>query len=200
MPFYRVRAVWNGLDGAPYLSTFNFDASGSSNASEVAECATSFLSGLAIIVGASARYQVQREIQTVNETTGEIIDEEYSDQDVIQGNAGGTAEWSAKQGLLSFRTQQFYNGRGIRGRMFVPGVPTNSGEQVPTQTYLNQLGGTASEFLVNAAAIDAPLVVYSRPREASAGPPPVVARTGGIARISSVTARPYWAVLRSRRQ
>jgi len=101
------------------------------------------------------------------------------------GSATGNLLPPATQGLVTWRTTAFFNGRRLQGHWFIPG-PTedeSSSSGAPVAAYLTRLGGAAATLQ---ASTDPHLGVNSR---------------ANLAFVAGVTgsASPKWAVLRSRR-
>ena len=193
MPYFRVRVVTTGLAGSPCLSTFYFDAVGGS-AELAAGCVSEYLQGIQPIVVDEAHMQIQNVVQTTQETTGNIIDEEtIAGIPSIQGQNTFGNEWSAKQGLLAWQTGVFVDGKRMSARTFIPGVGNDAGEQSPTNLYKATAESAALAMITAATNEGCPMVAVRRPKQDPFVP-------GAIATINGATARDFWAVLRSRRQ
>jgi len=98
--------------------------------------------------------------------------------------SGGVSMLSpASQGLVQWRTGNYSNGRELRGRTFLPAVPsTRNTNGAPSSTYLTNVG-TAATALESTA-----MVIYSTAHRAIAD-----VAVGGAGVWEK------WAVLRSRR-
>lgn len=193
MSFYRVRTVHTGLVGAPYLTTHYFKNDTDNEAQNCADLVQQFWADLAPRIRNTNSAKVDNVVQVVQETTGNIIEESVVITVAIPGTASAVAEWSAKQGLLALKTSTFVDGKRLQGRLFIPGVVAGDGEQAPAAPYLNtlQLGGNS--LIEDSGLNGTPWAVVRRHKNDPFVP-------GSIAAVESVTPRPYWAVLRSRRQ
>lgn len=192
MPFYRVRTVHSGLVGGPYLSTHYFDATSDGTQQDAATLVESFWDDLKAIIAIPNAMNVENVVQTVQETTGNIINEQPVTTVTLNGTNPNNTEWTAKQGVLSFRTNSFVGGRRLYGRTFVPGVCGGSGEQQPVQAYIDAMTFAGQELIDNSNEINCPMVAVRRPKEAPFTP-------GAMAPMVSATGRNVWGVLRSRR-
>lgn len=190
--FYRVRCDHSGLPGGPALSVFNFGIGDGANPQSVAQLVGDFWAAARNGMGSPWAVNIENEVEIVDEATGDVT--ATSNVAIAGVTAGGTGfEWSAKQGLLALRTSTYRGGRRVQGRLFIPGVAGETGEQVPTQAYRTIIDNAASGMLDDADSNGTPWGVYSRP---TTGTP---ARAGQLSPIQSTITRSYWAVLRSRR-
>ena len=196
--FYRVETVTSGLDGSPYFTVLNFDAGAGGSAQDAIDTAAEFWSAMASRIVNDCTMAVSANVQVVNAATGQIVREDSAIGTNVSGTNAVAPEWTAKQGLISFSTGVFQNGRQIKGRVFVPGVPGETGELVPIQQYIDQLNNAGNGLLIDGAANATPFVIVSRPRKAD----PVkgtAARAGRAVTATGADGRNFWAILRSRR-
>lgn len=190
--YYRVRVVSSGLAGGPYLSTFNLGPAGTASGDEVAALVRGFLDDLSDDVVSGLAMAIDPSVQVINADNGQIISEEEADQDPVQGKKTQGPEWTAKQGLIYFKSDQFVSGKRLIGRLFVPGVPTDAGEQTPEPGYSSRLSNAYGAYRIACAAAGLAPVCVRRPK-------PQGASNGLAAEVTTSGLRPYWAVLRSRR-
>lgn len=181
----RVRTVHEGLPGAPYLSTHYFSPQGGTTAQQLIQAVADFWSDCQAGMIISNQWNVQAEIDTIDDTTGDIVSQETGVGVNGVGEVTGTPEWSAKQGVLGWRTSVFINGRRLQGRTFIPGVSQGLGEQVPNTAY-RELMATAGLNLIETAALIGPLMVWSK-------------TNGQSEPVTSARTSTQWGVLRSRR-
>lgn len=199
MPIRRVQGVWSGLAGVPYLSTWYFREVESVTGPQLTTIVAAFLTGIREIYSSALTCTLSTEILRIDEVSGDAIGTLVGSPSAVAGNNLNPIEWTAKQGNLNLRTDDYVDGRRVRGRLFLPGVCGGSGEQTPTATYTTA-GRDAALALVSASSALGPWVVWSRPREADpTATPPVVARPGSAHTILGGTVGSQWAVLRSRR-
>jgi hypothetical protein len=130
--------------------------------------------------GASRYAAATGELQQIFATTG---------SGVITGGVNTATIPRAAQGLIRWATDDIVNGRQVRGRTFIPGIPatqvTDTG--LLSAAAITQYGGEANELLT---ALDALLVVWHRPN--AEGP-------GSEHAVTSASVWDNLAVLTSRR-
>lgn len=182
---YRVGVDWSG--GGVFgggRSTHYFLASGGT-AQQAATAVGTFWGAVDAFICNTARWDLDQEIQTIDEATGLIVATEF----VTASGANGT-DASAQlpptcQGLVQWRTAAVVAGRTLRGRTFVPAAPEgqNDATGLPSSTYQSALD-TAGEAMVSDG--NTVLVVYSKTHG-----------THGVVTGSTVWNK--WGSLRSRR-
>lgn len=191
--FYRVRTVTTGLAGGPYLTTMNFNAESGATAEDAVTMVEAFWVGARSEIQSAARINIDSIVQKVDTATGNIVAETSAPTGEITGNNGSAAEWTAKQGLIAWQSSTFVSGKRLQGRTFIFGVNASSGEQVPVALYRNNLSLAANSLIVDSTAAEVQLLAVRRPNEITGAP--------GIAEyVTGAIVRPYWAMLRSRRQ
>lgn len=196
--YHRTESVTTGLAGGPYLTVLNFAAIGTLDASNLLAIVSDFWLGLVPRMVSGATVNIQPNVQTVSSETGLIISETVGNGLVRSGTNGAAAEWTAKQGIISWKTGVYQYGRQVQGRTFVPGVPDEQGEQVPLPAYQDALTNAAISLIADAESAGTPLVTVSRPVEARTNPARP-ARPGTAYDVTSGVGRAMWGVLRSRR-
>jgi len=109
----------------------------------------------------------------------------------VTGTATGDMLPHQTQGLVRFGTASIFNGRRLRGRLYLPGPneTVNSAAGAPVAGYLTTATTAFGGLLSGGGTSSAP-VIWHRP---------VGGAGGGNALITSVTTAPSWSVLRSRR-
>lgn len=203
MSHLRFRVVTSGLAGGPYLTTLNFQAGAAGNEQDIADDITTWLGALKPRFNNQGLSLVQPEVLQINDVTGEVEDEFTVSGIGQQGSNTETREWSAKQGIIAWRTGTFVDGTRLSGRTFMWGVTGDAGEQVPNETYRNSVALACNQLIINAAASGYPMVAVRRFREQvglPGNPGYRPARNGSTAPITAAAVRPYWGVLRTRRQ
>lgn len=192
MSYYLVRTVHTGLAGSPYLSTHYFQNLADGEAQNCADLVSAFWDDLKTVVDSGNTSLVSNVVQVVQETTGNIIEESIVITAGVTGTNSGTEEWTAKQGVLGFRTTTFIDGKRLYGRTYIPGVPGSAGEQVPTTGYRTVLTTAGNNLVADSGTNGTPLCAVRRPKEDPFVP-------GAIAPITSCKPSLQWGVLRSRR-
>lgn len=192
MELLRVSAKWTGFSGAPGYSNFHF-AGGGGLITDAQQVADRVRAGIAIMLGVTApgvTIQVINEVERLDADTGTLL----GSHQVDSGNAlvsTGTGSYSAASGAcVNWRTNDYRNGRRIRGRTFV--VPMSGSMYDTTGTLstgaLTALNNFASE--IRGTDLDSEFGVWSRP----------VGGAGGVfATCTGHSVPDKAAVLRSRR-
>lgn len=194
----RIRATWSGVPGTPYLSTWYFDATGSSAAGTVTAVRT-FLTSLApqIVTGLSATVDSEQFI--LDDQSGEITDVEVAvGGAAIAGSNGGEPLPYQTQGVLKLVTGGIVAGRRVRGRFYVPGPSEAVSNPTPLGTY-NTVLQNACNALITATSASGPWSVWSRPVRATEADPDVEERDGSTHHIVSGSPWSKWGIQRRRR-
>lgn len=180
---YRIKTVFTGLAGSPYLNTMYFREI-DSTAQQAADRAAAFWNSADSLMHTDLTWDTEADVEVIDDTSGNIV---RVDNTTPSSGAGGlTADVlpMATQGLIRLRTGSFVGGREIRGKIFVPGLT----ESASTAGQPNASAVTTLETAATAliAAGGANLVVYSR-------------KNGTYAEVVSSSMWTQFAVLRSRR-
>jgi hypothetical protein len=187
----RVRVAWSG-PSSPLLSTFHFLP-----ATEDTASATTCFTAVATLINAlrphistAFSYTVQQQVDQLTlqyELTGTFTATNVASS---AGTNAGDALPRQNQGLIRWNTSNFFNGRRIIGRTFVPGpTETDNASGVPVATYVSDITAAAQVFADTNTAN--PVVWSARP---SAAPTQFSA-----AAIDAGVCDGDWAILRSRR-
>lgn len=181
----RVRTIFTGVAGTPWYSNLYFSSGVGLSAQAQTDLIKAFWTDMATTMHATVRWTVQPEVTIINDANGQV--------EGLLAVTGGTGIGSAPtdllplatQGLVRLQTGVYINGRGVRGKIFIPGqVEGNSTPQgVPAPSLVTFYAATANE-LVN-DSLDS-LVVYSP-------------TNGTSVEVETASAWTNWAVMRSRR-
>lgn len=180
---YRIRTVFTGVAGTPYLSTMFFqEATGT--AQQAATAVSTFWGAVDAYMHQDVLWDIEQDVEVIDDTNGQI-------QSVVT-TTGGTGNGAltddllppATQGLIRWRTGVFVGGREIRGKTFVPAMTESSSNA-------GQIAGVVQTGLQNAAntlvgTANANLAVWSR-------------KNGVSEDVVSGSVWNQFAVLRSRR-
>lgn len=192
MAITRITAQWVGFRGAPGYSNFFFDDAlldeGSVTAAALA--VRDFFQAARSHIPNGTNINVQATADILDETSGQITSVvDFAQPAVVTGLAD--AQYSAASGaVVNWNTQDYINGRRVRGRTFL--VPLST-EAYDTNGDLTGETLTAIRDGANAlvtAVLNAPLCVWHRPVNGAGGSAHVV---------SSATVPDMAAILRSRR-
>lgn len=192
----RMRVALNWPAGGPGVNTYYFSmgvppmvpaAAAQDAADELGAIFTGF--NTSFVTGMT--WQVESAYDVVDVPTGNIIDQGALPGTMPSGSGSNSINTTsrAQQIRLTFRTDQFFDGRRLRGGTFlgpVGGGTLNADGQVPPGTGANW----ADKFAAVTTGLGVRLAVYSRPTPLHEG------RYGDVV---SVTSPPVLGTLRSRR-
>jgi hypothetical protein len=199
MAIVRVRTVFSGPAGSPWLGTAYFDGDeGDLFAQDMVDAVGAFWGAVDFYLDNTVQWTTEPEVLQLDEFTGQALDVFATDPSTGTGSSSGEIAPTLLQGLVRWRTGSFMDGREVRGRWFVPGL----GEQ-----YLNDgllASGAVTAWNAAAAAYIATAgispVIWQRPRVADPGAePPVEAREGSMHPIVAGSATNRFSPLRTRR-
>jgi len=197
MPMYRVRTVFTGLAGAPYLNTLFFDVAGGTAAQAVADAAGFWL-GVQSSMDSELSWATETEVATINEATGALTAVTAVGSSSGVGGVVGPVLPTANQGLVRWSTASFVDGRRVRGRTNVPGITelgVDNGRL--TAATITDIQTPADALIAGATST---FVIWNRPRKADpTAVPPITARVGTMAPVTGASVWNELAILRSRR-
>lgn len=180
MPAYRIRTVFTGVPGSPYLSNFYFDTGTVGDASAAAAAVYDFWNAVDSNMVNTMAWNIEDDVALF--TNPETI---AGWETVAGGNGAGLVSgdslpWST-QLLIQWSTAVVFNNRRIRGRTFVPGfVESQNSAGVPVLSLRDAVEDAAD------AMVGSGLVVASR-------------ASNTFVPITGAAVWSQWAVLRSRR-
>lgn len=185
----RTRVVWTGVAGTPYYSTFYWAGAGPTAADNAQDATILWAQNWETICIDALSAQVESEVLEINELTGvqvALYDVPGSTTEML--NVGQPLPFQV-QALTFLGTTDFKNGRRVRGRSFLPGLPEDiqTSGVGPTEVFRETIQGVYSGVLGGAAAVH---VVWSRPVDGAGG---------SIHPVSSYQTSPIWSTLRTRR-
>lgn len=183
---WRVRTVFQGVTGSPYLSTLYFkdDLGGSFTAQEAVNGVAGLWGSIDFYMNTSVNWATEAEVAVVNPVNGQATGVEVTTPATGAGGTGGdTIPW-ASQGLVRWRTGEFVAGREIRGRMFIPALSEVAcSVGVPSAAFITAVNAALTTYITDAET--AP-IIWSK-------------KNGSIHLINSGTCWGQFATLRSRR-
>jgi hypothetical protein len=186
---YRVRTVFEGFQGTPWLNTLYFDADGGT-AQQAATAAGTFWGAVDALMDNEVTWRTEPDVPTINPGTGNL--ETVTSTTPVTG-AGALSTIMlpvATQGLIRWRTGIIVGDRELRGRTFVPGLGTASNDNgillAASQTTMQ----TAAAALISDA--NSTLVVWHRPSSPGAS-------DGTNASVLTANVWGQFATMRSRR-
>lgn len=181
---YRIRTIFTGVTGSPYYNNLFFLITGGTPAQAntaagafwTAVSASNMTNGLA--------WSTDGEVDQIDDTNGQVVATVGVTSVTGVGTAGSDPLSPATQGLIKVRTGQFFSGRELRGRVFLPcQVEANNTAGAPTSAIATVWNNAASALISDANSTWA---VW--------GPTHFHAEA-----VNAASAWNQWAVLRSRR-
>lgn len=180
----RVRTVFSGPQGSPWVSTIHFTGSTQVAADAAVAAVGAFWGAVDALMHTSVLWATEAEVEVVDVNTGDVTAVLVT---TPQTGAGATVTELVprmSQAVVRLRTGVFFGGREVRGRIFIPGLT----ELANTAGALTPATQTAIATAADAMRTDVTqeLVVYSKTHLSA---PPVA--------TTSVWSQ--WAYLGSRR-
>lgn len=186
---YRIRTVFTGPQGTPWLSTAFFDEGGGS-AQQAANAVGAFWGACDALMGTAVLWSTESDVAIIDEFDGTLT--AVGATTPVTGAGALSTELApiASQALMRWRTNGVNHGRSVRGRTFIPGLTVSSQDDgrviAASQTVFN----TAAAALI--ADTNSIFVIWHRPRDEA----PTV---GAAFAVITGTCWPSFAVMRSRR-
>ena len=183
---YRVRTVFTGMLGSPYLSTMYFHDNLPIGVTrqQVVTAVGTFWTAVDAQLSTSLQWSTEADVVTIDQVTGDITASGGTTPASGSGGTTGAAVLTAVQALVRWTTGQYIGGRQVRGRTFVPGMHGgNAIGNAPTAALTNAINAAAAALIADP---NVELLLWSR--------------KNGVAHL--VTGGSAWgtlAVLRSRR-
>lgn len=179
---YRVRVNFSGISGSPYVATHYFEILGGT-AQQAATAVGTFWGAVDNVLSNNLQWDLDTAVYSIDAATGQPFDVVQVTPASGTGGVAGDILSPASQGLISWRTGVFTNGRELRGRTFLPAIPEAQSTGAPIAGFITAVSTAAGAFIADA---NSDLQVYSRKHGVHAS-----AVGGGVWN--------EWAVLRSRR-
>lgn len=180
---FRVRTVFSGVQGAPWVNTAYF-SEGGGTAQQAATAVGAFWSSVDSLMEVSVSWTTLADVEELNAITGQVDGVQTTTPVTGGGVAATTGLPVATQGLVRWRSGQYAGGREIRGRWFIPGLATTSNtDGIPSSTMLSTVNTAAATLIGDA---NSSLMVWSR-------------KNGTEVPATSGSCWTQFAVLRSRR-
>lgn len=186
---YRVRTVFSGVQGAPWLNTLYFD-DGGGTAQQAATAAGTFWGAVDTYIYGGITWTTEADVANIDPITGVL--EGVSSTTPVTGTGGGGSDPLpyATQGLVRWRTGVVVGTRELRGKTFIPGLTETGVTAALVTAAVVTAVNTASAALISDA--NSTLVAWHRPD-------PPGSSTGVSWNVVTGQMAPGFAVLRSRR-
>jgi hypothetical protein len=182
----RVRVIFEGVQGGPWLATHYFSGDGTGGEAQLAVNRVGALWGVLDTYQVSGMtWRTDPEVAAMSTTTGDITAVIATTPATGAGATAVNMLPAQVQGFINWTTGVFINGRRVRGRTFWPGLTENNNTGLGVPTGLN--GSDVQTAIATFVSATSPNVgVWSR--------------QGGVhAGILSGTVPTKWGTLRSRR-
>lgn len=181
----ELRTVWTGVAGSPYYTTLRHLSTAAISFEDFKAAWGTFLATAKSNYDNALVAQNSAEVRQIESTTGQTVGVFTTTQGIWAGTSVGEALPPMTQLLIRLSTNNFTNGRRIRGRIFLPGQVENNNSTVG-QPDAGYTGTLATALATMVTAMGNSLVIYSPTH-----------RTYAV--VQSATPWNQWAVLRSRR-
>jgi hypothetical protein len=181
--YYRVKTTWSGPQGSPWFNNSYFQESGGT-AQQAVTAIGAVWTSLKAHQDSGISFTTDPTVETIEGSTNQLVGLTTTTPVTGTGTSGWDRLPPEVQGLMRLHTGVFYNGRELRGRVFLPGC----GE--PDNFVGAVLAGTVSDFNAWFATLiaDANSIYCVYSRRNLVGQP-----------VTSAAAWTQWAGLRSRR-
>jgi hypothetical protein len=198
MTIARVRTIFSGPAGSPWLGTAYFDSPPLSIHQDMVNAVGAFWGSVDQWMANVVSWSTEVEVVELDEVTGDATAVESTVP--VTGTGGQTGEIAPTllQGLARWRTGSFVDGREVRGRWFIPGLGESQlASGVLAGTTVTSVNAAMATYIATPGV--AP-VIWQRPRIADpTAVPPVDARVGSQHPIISGSATNRFSPLRTRR-
>jgi hypothetical protein len=159
MPLYRVRTVFTGVQGSPWLNTLFFEET-AGTAQQAADAAGAFWGAVDSRMATTVSWSTEAEVAIVNEATNQITSLTTTTPVTGTGAGGATQLPIETQGLVRLRTGTFVGGREVRGRFFIPGLTENDNDSGIPNAGITAVVNPAATTLTG--GVNHVLMVFSR--------------------------------------
>ena len=156
---YRVRTVFVGVQGAPWLSTMFF-ASETFLAADAVSAVGQFWSSVQAFQNNEVNWATEADVETVDAATGQVTAVESTTPETGTGTVATELMSIASQGLVRWRSGFYIAGREVRGRTFIPGLTTSAVDDGNMAASTRSGIQAAADALI--ADANSSLVVWSR--------------------------------------
>ena len=182
MPAWRVRTVFTGVQGSPWLSTLYFGTSGT--AADAVTAVGVFWSAVDGLMASTVNWTTEADVEEIG-VGGDLISVDQTTPAAGSGSAtASTLLPPATQGLIRWRTGAVFGNRELKGRTFIPGLTEgDSTDGLLTSASRTTIQNAASALI---ADVNSALIVWSR-------------RYAQQILVATATVPEQFAVLRSRR-
>lgn len=124
---YRVRTIFTGVQGSPWLNTLTFLETGGTPQQAVT-AAGAFWGAVDVLMPSTIDWTTEADVPTLS--AGGVLEEVTTTTPATGSGGAGAGELLPRvsQGLVRWRTGTIIAGRELRGRTFVPGLADASND------------------------------------------------------------------------
>lgn len=179
----RVRVNWTGLNQGFSVMHFNPPGELQGDAQDAADAAGAFIGAVDNFLRVDQAWTIDPEVLVIDPTTGQTTGVRTVTVTPGTGADAGNAVPNASMILVRWRTGDFFNGRELRGRTFIPGATATSVQANGnlSDTAVQAINAAAATLISNSA-----FCIY--------GP-----TTGIVSEVDTGSTWTEFATLRSRR-
>lgn len=177
---HQVRIPWLGIEGAPGVSTFYFDASSAVPMTDL----KAFFTSIMTLVPNAASVTFPGSGMDIDTSSGQPVGTWSTDVLTGVSGSGGAAYSGPVGGVINWHTGAFAGGREVRGKTFI--VPLSTAQFGNDGLILSAASNTLGSAATTLAGGPASFVIWSRKGQLTAA-------------VTSATSPRKPAVLRSRR-
>jgi hypothetical protein len=157
---YRVRTVFTGPAGTPWVSTFHLSADSGNLADDANTLVGTLWENLKGLIKNNITWTTGPFVETLDVATGHPTAITATSSITQTGTTSGDANPPASQGLLKWQTGVFIVGRQVKGETFIPGMTSSSTTNgAPGSSALTTMQSAADTYAAGFAAVPG---IYSR--------------------------------------
>lgn len=188
-PVYRVRVVFENIQGSPWLATHYFSEAGGSAAQAVTTVST-FWGAVDNVMGTAAQWRTEPDVSLIDATNGHLTGVVATTPGTGAGGLAADLVPIVSQGLVRWRTGQIVGDRELRGRTFIPALTetANSANGDLAAATNATILAAANAYIADANSIPH---IWHRPDPG--------ASNGTSAAVLTASVWNLWATMRSRR-
>lgn len=155
---FRVRTVFTGVEGTPWLSTMYFSGA-VGTPQDAADAVGVFWADVETHIAGSVEWTTEAAVYSIDDTDGQATGLNNTTVSTGSGAGGGSIMPLADQALVRMHTGEFVGGREIRGRIFVPGIATAATNGNVPSAVITNINGAAATLISD---VSQTWVVWSR--------------------------------------
>jgi hypothetical protein len=147
----RLRTLWSGIGGTPFLTTLYFDGSTQTEADDAVLTAAAFLGNADAVIDNGLSWATEAEVVRMDPATGQPLSLFTTTPATGTGALAGNQVPFIAQALIRWRTGVFVGGKEIRGRTFLPGLQGGTADGTLSAANITTLSGAAAGLVAGVA-------------------------------------------------